>query len=152
MSFQVSDRSGSLVNTPLWDPGYRFASASLAPGAAPTTIVQLTGAASTKVRVKNVRLMLSGAISTNPKAVTLTLRSTTASTAGNARTPGKVDSSQTAAAAVLADFTTAPVAGTSTAVIGSGYLGLQTAQGVSVLEWVFSNKDRKSTRLNSSHT
>lgn len=149
MSFLAKDANGTNQNLPLYDPSYQ-ASATIAPGAGPTTIVQLAGAASTKIRVKYVELSFSGAVSTGTKVFSLNLRSTAAS-GGTAVTPtlGKSDQSDAAASGVVTHYTAAPSVGTLTAVVRTGHMGLATAQGVDRLRWDFTTRGDKAMTLSS---
>jgi len=153
MSTQVKDANGSVVNTPAFDPGYRFASGSLAPGATPTTIIQLQGAAGTKVRVKRIALTLQSGTVAGGSTYTLNRRSATA-TGGtaNVRTAIKNDSGDSAPAAVLSDYTGFPTVGTLTGTVGAGALvasatAAQTQKDT--LVWEFSNRLDKSSTLSS---
>jgi|SRR5712664_34855 len=149
MSFLAKDANGTNQNLPLYDPQYQ-ASATIVPGAAPTTIVQLTGAASTKMRIKYVELAFVGAISATVKAMSLNLRSTAAS-GGTPVTPtlGKSDQSDAAAAGVVTHYTAAPTAGSLTAVVRSAYIGSGTAQTPDRLRWEFTTHGDKALTLSS---
>jgi len=137
----------------LWDPSYSFGEA-LVPGAAPTTIVQLQGAASTKVRVKRIALTLTAGTATGASTYTLNLRSTAASGGTSAtKTPASSDSSQAAAGAVLKSFTAAPTAGTLTAAVGAQQMGLvlQTGAGGGTVQaiWEYSTRGDRPIVLSS---
>ncbi|SRR6266851_2304477 len=116
MSLGIKDLNGNAVQLPNYDVAYGFASASLAPGAAPTDIIQLTGAAGVVTRIKRIMLTLQSGTVAGGQTYTLQRRSTAASGGtGNTRVLAKFDNRAGVAAAstVLTDFTAAPTAGTA---------------------------------------
>lgn len=153
MALPVKDGNGTARNLPLFDAAYRVGS-TVAPGAAPTTIIQLQGPTSGVARVKRIALHLQSGTVAGGSSYSLNTRSTAAS-GGVAVTPtiGKLDSNDAAATCVLKHFTTAPTAGTLTAQIGHFALDLaattaQTARDVVVYD--FTIQGCKPPTLNSS--
>src|SRR5216684_7916632 len=105
MSFQVADKSGNLVNTPLYDPGYRYAVVGITPAATPTDVLVIQGAAGIVTRIKSIKL--NGVATANGNMPVQLIRRSAANTGGTstAPVPGKVDSGDAAAAtSVLSQY------------------------------------------------
>jgi len=140
MAFQVTDRSGNLVNTSLWDPGYHV-SATLVPGATPTSIVQIQGSASAVIRLKFVKVMLRSGTAAGGQVYTLNRRSTAAATGTSAApTIVKGDPSNPAPTAAVLHFTAFPTVGTLVGAVKTELLQTQataadTAKDVVVWQW-----------------
>lgn len=150
MSFLAKDANGTNQNLPLYDPAYRFASSNFSVNASPTAIVQLKGAASTKVRVKQITVIIATAATAQPAIqATVNLRGAAASGGTpSTRTPGSFDSAQAAAAATLTDYSGAPTLSSLTANVGAKGLGAP-ANSYSVAQWDFTNRGDRALTLSS---
>src|SRR5258708_526007 len=133
MSFQVSDRSGSPVNTPLWDPGYRLGAIGATLAATPTDFITLAGAAGVVVRVKSIKL--NGVATANGNMPVQLIRRSAVDTGGTSTTPTlvKMDTNDAAASAVLTLYTANPTVGTAVGTLASTRINFSTTATGSVV-------------------
>jgi hypothetical protein len=117
-------------------PSYCVAVSGVTPAATPTDVVVLQGSASKIVKIR--RVILSGIAGTAGTMIVNFVRRSTAASGGTATTPTptKFDSADSAATAVLQQFSANPTVGTTAGIVYANrlFLNLTTAAAGTIVQ------------------